>query len=193
MVFSSSTPGLTSTMLAAGTYNLFAAGGSGGVDYYTGLAGGLGAAVSTTITIYTPQTISVLVGGAGAYGSDGGGGGGASFLVDSGNQPLLIAGGGGGGVGFYFNGGGGGGGYTGGNGGSADPAAQGGGGGTSFSAGSDSTYALAARGNGGVGIRLVSLAAVPEPATWAMMIVGFGAVGASLRRRRAMDARVRYA
>ena len=27
--------------------------------------------------------------------------------------------------------------------------------------------------------------AVPEPATWAMMIAGFGAVGASLRRRRA--------
>ena len=27
--------------------------------------------------------------------------------------------------------------------------------------------------------------AVPEPATWALMIAGFGAVGASLRRRRA--------
>jgi PEP-CTERM motif len=33
-------------------------------------------------------------------------------------------------------------------------------------------------GNGGVG-------AVPEPATWAMMILGFGAAGALLRRRRA--------
>ncbi len=32
---------------------------------------------------------------------------------------------------------------------------------------------------GGVG------AAVPEPATWAMMIVGFGAAGAMMRRRRA--------
>ena len=26
--------------------------------------------------------------------------------------------------------------------------------------------------------------AVPEPATWAMMMLGFGAMGASLRRRR---------
>lgn len=29
--------------------------------------------------------------------------------------------------------------------------------------------------------------AVPEPATWAMMIVGFGAIGASMRRRRKAD------
>lgn len=28
------------------------------------------------------------------------------------------------------------------------------------------------------------VAAVPEPATWAMMLIGFGAVGVSLRRRR---------
>ena len=32
---------------------------------------------------------------------------------------------------------------------------------------------------------LAQTAAVPEPGTWAMMILGFGAVGASLRRRRA--------
>jgi len=32
------------------------------------------------------------------------------------------------------------------------------------------------------------LAAVPEPATWAMMIVGFFGLGAALRRRRAADA-----
>ena len=29
-------------------------------------------------------------------------------------------------------------------------------------------------------------AAVPEPATWAMMLVGFGAIGFSMRRRRPM-------
>jgi hypothetical protein len=28
---------------------------------------------------------------------------------------------------------------------------------------------------------------VPEPATWAMMLVGFGAAGAGLRRRRAKE------
>lgn len=36
----------------------------------------------------------------------------------------------------------------------------------------------------GVSIALKSVAAVPEPATWAMLLVGFGAVGAAMRRRR---------
>ena len=35
----------------------------------------------------------------------------------------------------------------------------------------------------------LSGAAVPEPATWAMMITGFGAAGAMMRRRRAVLAR----
>nr|WP_223276762.1 PEPxxWA-CTERM sorting domain-containing protein [Sphingomonas daechungensis] len=30
------------------------------------------------------------------------------------------------------------------------------------------------------------MAAVPEPATWAMMLFGFGAVGLSMRRRKAI-------
>ena len=30
--------------------------------------------------------------------------------------------------------------------------------------------------------------AVPEPASWAMMIVGFGGVGAAMRRRRTLTA-----
>jgi hypothetical protein len=34
--------------------------------------------------------------------------------------------------------------------------------------------------------------AVPEPATWAMMIGGFGMVGAAMRRRKA-QVRVTYA
>jgi uncharacterized protein YqkB len=40
-----------------------------------------------------------------------------------------------------------------------------------------STYA---NENGGVG----TITAVPEPATWAMMLIGFGMVGLQLRRRR---------
>ncbi len=42
----------------------------------------------------------------------------------------------------------------------------------------------------GIGdFRLVSLAgAIPEPSTWAMMLAGFGLVGYSLRRRRAVVA-----
>jgi len=37
--------------------------------------------------------------------------------------------------------------------------------------------------NGGSFELTVSQAAIPEPATWAMMIVGFGLVGAGMRRR----------
>ena len=35
--------------------------------------------------------------------------------------------------------------------------------------------------------------AVPEPATWMMMIFGFAAVGFAMRKRKAPEARVRYA
>lgn len=36
-------------------------------------------------------------------------------------------------------------------------------------------------------------AAVPEPATWAMMLMGFGAIGFAMRRRRQDRVRVRFA
>lgn len=36
-------------------------------------------------------------------------------------------------------------------------------------------------------------AAVPEPATWAMMLMGFGAMGVALRRRRRSDTRLQAA
>lgn len=36
-------------------------------------------------------------------------------------------------------------------------------------------------------------AGVPEPATWAFMIMGFGAMGAAMRRTRSTTARVRFA
>ena len=34
---------------------------------------------------------------------------------------------------------------------------------------------------------------VPEPATWAMMMLGFGAMGAAMRRRTKVNARIRFA
>ncbi len=42
---------------------------------------------------------------------------------------------------------------------------------------------LQGAGDAGSGVG-ISVAAVPEPATWAMMLIGFGAMGASLRRNR---------
>lgn len=38
-----------------------------------------------------------------------------------------------------------------------------------------------------------SAPAVPEPATWAMMLLGFGAIGFGMRRRRSDTLRVRFA
>lgn len=53
------------------------------------------------------------------------------------------------------------------------------------------TFSLAIQGtpgaqNGSLGgtVAFQSMAAVPEPGTWAMMLLGFGAIGASMRRRR---------
>ena len=43
-------------------------------------------------------------------------------------------------------------------------------------------------------LQLGGVAAVPEPATWAMMLIGFGILGGALRRRKTADrVRVRYA
>ena len=52
-----------------------------------------------------------------------------------------------------------------------------------------SQYTLAINGNnsgaGSLGGSITIRQAVPEPATWAMMLLGFGAVGFAMRRRRA--------
>jgi hypothetical protein len=52
-----------------------------------------------------------------------------------------------------------------------------------------STYTLTINGNnsgaGSLGGSITIRQAVPEPATWAMMLLGFGAVGFAMRRRRA--------
>lgn len=38
----------------------------------------------------------------------------------------------------------------------------------------------------------LTISAVPEPASWAMLIAGFGAIGGVMRRRRNMTVRVAY-
>jgi hypothetical protein len=52
-----------------------------------------------------------------------------------------------------------------------------------------SSYLLTINGNnsgaGSLGGSITIRQAVPEPATWAMMLLGFGAVGFAMRRRRA--------
>ena len=50
------------------------------------------------------------------------------------------------------------------------------------------TTAVFALTNGGS----LSISAVPEPATWAMMLIGFGMVGFALRARRKQNVRVSY-
>jgi hypothetical protein len=83
--------------------------------------------------------------------------------------------GGGGGSGLSY--GGGGGGYSGG--------AAGGGGGGSFIDPSATNINAIAGGNDGFGyVDINFLSAIPEPATWAMMLAGFGAVGFAMRNRR---------
>jgi len=39
-------------------------------------------------------------------------------------------------------------------------------------------------GDADIGLDNVSISAVPEPATWAMMLVGFGGMGVAMRSRR---------
>jgi len=55
------------------------------------------------------------------------------------------------------------------------------------------SFSITGLGEGGIpaglGVRL-DMAAIPEPATWAMLIVGFGLVGAAARRRTASVANV---
>ena len=53
---------------------------------------------------------------------------------------------------------------------------------------SNSAFQASYTGN----INFAATAAVPEPATWAMMLIGFGVVGSTMRRRKT-TARVRFA
>lgn len=47
-------------------------------------------------------------------------------------------------------------------------------------------------GNDYAGNFRIAVNAVPEPATWALMLLGFGALGATMRRRPKTQLRVRY-
>lgn len=66
------------------------------------------------------------------------------------------------------------------------------------SIGLDPAYTLNADDNGALarnadGSYSLAINAVPEPGTWAMMLVGFGAIGFGMRRRREHSVTARYA
>ena len=54
-----------------------------------------------------------------------------------------------------------------------------------FSDSSSKVYSFVDDPADGAGLKLNVASAVPEPAAWAMMIAGFGMIGAMIRRRRA--------
>ncbi|WP_353199010.1 PEPxxWA-CTERM sorting domain-containing protein [Sandarakinorhabdus sp.] len=170
------------------TPHAIAAGGGGD---YSGNSGGYGRAYTGGGT-----TNSEYSGGTGGSGGQGGstayGGGGGGWLSDGGSRagrggrggPNGFNGGSGDAKTGYHGGFGGGGGFSGGGG----SYYTGGGGGGSFLAASATNTVLTAginSGDGSASIDLFSAAGgVPEPSSWAMLITGFGGVGAMLRRRR---------
>jgi hypothetical protein len=186
---------------AADLTPLLIAGGGGGGGYGNGSYGGAGLATTSGCVGFYPYQNA---GGGGGFYSGGGGGqlysgvGGQSFLDGAGGGYVSQGynpgeggfGGGGSGGGRGAGNGGGGGGYNGGGGGAIG---RGGGGGGSYFISDQGFDPLlvqavsgAQAGNGYVSIDY--LRAVPEPATWAMMLVGFGGLGAVLRRRRSQAA-----
>lgn len=151
---------------AGGAYGFYAAGGGGGGGFsgagQDGFYGGGGGN-----------------GGNGGFG--GGRGGGAEYGWEAGGSGGF-GGGGGGGISY----GGGGGGFSGGGGGSF----SGGGGGGSFLADAATGARLQSGVNRGDGFASIELftGGVPEPSSWLMLILGFGGIGAMLRRRRLRNA-----
>ena len=125
------------------------------------------------------------LGGGGGGGSDGSAGfsGGSDDGNGGGNGGGSGGFGGGGGSGLYS--GGGGGGFSGGAGGAGVGGAFGGG---SFLATGATDAVLQAGVNNGNGYASIDFfsapGGVPEPSSWAMLITGFGGMGAMLRRRR---------
>jgi hypothetical protein len=107
--------------------------------------------------------------------------------LDDGTHVHVQSGGFGGGGGGGWSGGGGGGGYSGGGGGSPTDesggnAGQGGGGGGSYLAPGFKNLVEMSGVQEGDGLVTISAVAVPEPATWGLMLIGFGGLGALMRR-----------
>jgi PEP-CTERM motif len=165
-----------------------AGGAGGGVLGGAGGVAGNGGAAGSADGYSGGGGAGVLSGGKSAYGGFSGAG---APSVDSYGQGALppLKGGFGGGGGAGGNGGGGGGGFSGGGGGSGtDEGDTNGGGGGSYLSNLVTDQVLAAGVNSGDGS--ISITPVPEPSTWAMMLMGFAGLGwlAQARRRKTSPA-----
>lgn len=65
--------------------------------------------------------------------------------------------------------------------------------GASVTGGSESVFILSRSVANGGTVSLSTTPAVPEPATWALMILGMGAVGFAMRRRKIVNMTIRFA
>jgi hypothetical protein len=171
----------TFTASVSGEYAVELLGASGGNGSIGGpdadkSVGGLGAKVSGDVFLAAGEVLTLFVGGQGGSAAMSGGGGGGSFVflgtdVFNGTDVLAVGGGGG----------------------TLQIPGAGGGGGGSYLASLFKDQVLttggASRGDGLISI--TSLApVVPEPSTWAMMLMGFAGLGwlAHTRRRETSPA-----
>ncbi len=187
------TSGANGTGTGAGAGGSNGQGGGGGTNSYSG-GGGAGLLSPGTAGSSTGSIFPVFVSGGGGSSWPTFAGGVGPALPGAGGLVSVDGGFGGGGAGGNY-GGGGGGGYSGGGGGGGVASDNhniggAGGGGGSFISYYDLQppfYRMNA-GNGFIDITLTY--ALPEPATWALMLIGFGAIGLSMRKRLRTAAQV---